>query len=193
MKRYLLISAIAVLSLMFVLPSCGGQKKAVDSNYGEVEINIPFNTPEYKTSKDFIRARSQGVSPDQATAKKIAMLNCRQEIAASMEALIKSVTEQYINQLTIADKQEYAAKFQQKAIETVKISLNGSNVIGEKLFRAKDGKYTYHIAMEMSKAPIKEEIAKAITSDEKLSLEFDKYMFDKTFDAEMAKLEQQQK
>jgi hypothetical protein len=62
-------------------------------------------------------------------------------------------------------------------------------VIGEKVFKEKDGKYTCYIAVEMSKEALATNIADRISKDAKLQLDFDKHQFKKAFDEEMEKFE----
>jgi CRISPR/Cas system CSM-associated protein Csm5 (group 7 of RAMP superfamily) len=65
-------------------------------------------------------------------------------------------------------------------------------VIGEKVFKENDGKYTYYIAIEMSKEPVVNNVADRISKDAKLQLDFDKHQFQKIFNEEMEKFEAQQ-
>ena len=67
--------------------------------------------------------------------------------------------------------------------------MEGVVVKEEKVFQSKEGQYQYYINVEMSKEPVVKNAVDAISKDEKLALEFDKFQFQKTFDAEMAKLE----
>lgn len=181
---------IAMIAIASMLSSCGGQKQ-VPANEGDVEITLPFNTPEYRSDVDFFRATGQAVSQNQATAEKMAALNARTEIATSVTATIKAVTEQYINNTTIADKQEYASKFEETARQVVNTQLAGAIIKDKKMYRSKDGsKFTSYINIEMPKAKIQEAVSDAISADEKLKLDFDKYQFQKVFDAEMAKFEE---
>jgi Flp pilus assembly CpaF family ATPase len=126
-----------------------------------------------------------------ATAKKIALQNAKTELAANIQSTIKAVTDNYTNQISVADKQEFENKFEELQRAVVNQELNDVHVIGEKVFKEKDGKYTYYIAIEMSKESIEHNIADRISKDAKLKLDFDKFQYQKIFDEEMKKFENQ--
>lgn len=178
------------LSVAFVAmtSSCGAPKK-VSANKGDVELIVPFSSAADRSDKDTFRATGIGKSPDMATAKKVAGLNARTEIASSVSVTLKAVTEQYINQVSIGDRQEYASKFEENARAVVNQQLVNSVVRGEKVFKSEEGVFTYYINIEMTKASIETAIEESITKDEKLQVAFDKYLFEKTFDAEMEKFQ----
>jgi len=168
---------------------CGGTKSVQSASN---EVSVPLSGKEYRTDKDHFRATQSGKSPDLATAKKIALQNAKAELAGNIQSTIKAVTENYTNQRTVSDKQEFENKFEENARAVVNQSLNDVKIIGEKTFKENDGKFTYYIAIEMSKEPIVNKIADRISNDAKLQLDFDKHQFQKTFDEEMSKFENQQ-
>lgn len=186
MKMKSILLAAAALMMSFAVSSCG--QKQVPANSGSEEIILPF--ADFVSDTDFFRSVGSGVSIDMATAKKIATLNARTELAGSVSSVIKAVTEQYTNQMQIEEKQEFAAKFEETTRNVVNQELAGVIIKDQKAFKGKDGKFTYYVAVEMPKQQIVDEVANAITKDKKLALEFDKFQFQKTFEAEMAKLEQ---
>lgn len=182
-KFFKVLVAAAIMPVLF---SCGGPKSVTSDMK---EVTTPLSSKEYRSDKDFFRATGLGQSPDLATAKKIAALNARTEIAASIQSTIKAVTEQYLNNVTVGDKQEFAAKFEENARQVVNQVLSGVVTKEEKVFQDKAGKYQYYVNVEMPKEAILNGVKDSITKDEKLALEFDKYQFQKTFDAEMAKFQ----
>jgi hypothetical protein len=124
-------------------------------------------------------------------AKKIALMNARTEIASTVQATMKIVSEQYLNQVTVANKQEYMAKFEETSRQVVNQVLEGVTIQEEKIFQAKKGPYQYYVNIEMSKDAVVKGVENAISKDQKLSLEFEKDQFQKIFDQEMAKFENQ--
>lgn len=185
-KFFKVVAAIAVMPMFF---SCGAPK-AVTSELKEV--STPLSGPGYRSDVNYFRETAVGESPDLATAKKIATLNARTALAAEIQSTLKAVSEQYLNQVTVGNKQEFAAKFEETSRQVVNQVLEGVVVKEEKVFQAQNGRYQYWINVEMPKEPVVKNAADAISKDEKLALEFDKFQFQKTFDAEMAKLEKQQ-
>lgn len=133
-----------------------------------------------------------GKSPDLATAKKIALQNAKSEMAGNIQSLMKRVTDQYTNQRTISDKQEFENKFEEMIRTVVKQELVDLKIIGEKTFQEADGKYTYWLAIETTKDAILNGAYDRISKDKKLQLDFDKHQYEKIFDEEMEKFEEEQ-
>ncbi|MFA7116685.1 MAG: hypothetical protein WC140_05605 [Bacteroidales bacterium] len=187
MKKSFIFTMILSIAMISFISSCGNKPKE-DSSMGS-EISLPFSGPQYRTDKDFFRTVYSGQSPDLGTAKKIAMLNARQQMAGDISSVIKSVQEQFISQMTVANKQEYASKFEENTRNVIKQQLDNVIVKDEKVFKTKTGSYTFWVVLEKSKIPIQEAIESQIKKDEKLAVEFDKFQFKKTFDSEMEKLD----
>lgn len=184
-----IIGFFAVVAMVAMISSCGGQKQIPAANQGDVEVSTPFSSAEYRSDANYFRATGIGLSPDQATAKKISLLNARTELATSVSAVIKAVTEQYIQNISVADKQEYASKFEETARQVVNTTLEGSVIKDDKTFKTPEGKFRIYTVVEMSKVKIEAAVEDAISKDDKLKLDFDKYQFQKVFDEEMAKFE----
>lgn len=192
MKINRIIGIVLAISLAsFMVSSCGGTKKAA-ANKGETELVVPLTGKEYRSDKEYFRETAEGKSPDMATAKKIALMNARTQLASNISTTVKAVSEQYINQVSIGNKQEYASKFEETSRNVVNQEISNVNIKDEKVFKSKEGTYTYYVNIEMPKQQIVDSVEKAIAKDDKMALEFDKFLFQKTFDAEMAKLEQAQ-
>lgn len=188
--KLLLIPAIAVLSLT----ACKSKKKTtIEKQTGAVEIIVPFSSKEYTTSEDYFRSKQSGKSPDQATAKKIAYQNARAEMAANINATVKRVTDQYTNQRTIGNAQEFENKFEELSREVVNLEMSNVKEIGAKLFQEPNGSYTYWIALEANKKEVFDKIDAKISSDAKLKLDYDKQKFQQIFDAEMKKMAEEGK
>ncbi len=184
MRKNLIASAMVVLALLGVT-SCGAQKQQPTTS-GRVEISVPFNSPADLSDMDYFRATASGTSPDMEMARTIADLNARTQLATQVNAVVKAVTEKYMNQVNIANKAEFAQKMEQNTRMIVNQELNGATIKGTKVFQNADGSYEYWINIEMLKKPIEESIDESISADEKLRLDFDKHLFMKTFEQEMA-------
>lgn len=189
-KQLLLIPAIAVITLA----GCKSKKQTpVQKETGAVEISVPFSSKEYRSDENFFRAKQVGKSPDLATAKKIAFQNARAEMAGNIQATIKRVTDQYTNQRSVGNTQEYENKFEELAREVVNMQLSNVKEIGEKIFKETDGSYSYWIAIEAGKKEVFEKMDAKISNDAKLKLDYDKQKFQQIFDAEMKKLAEEGK
>jgi len=186
-KEILIVSLIAI----FAFAGCKGTKK-LDKVTGAQEISVPFSESKYKSDKDYFRAKQYGKSPDLSTAKKIALQNAKSELASNIKSLVKRVTDQYTNQRTIANKQEFENKFEELAREVVDQTLTDVKIMDEKIFKETDGSFSYWVAIETSKQSILEGVTNKITKDEKLQLDYDKKKFEEIFNSEMDKLSKEQ-
>ena len=191
MKNQFLFSAMAIIIALTVF-SCKSSKPIQSVTKGSTEVSVPFSEAKYKSDKDYFRAKNTGNSPDQATAKKIALLNAKTEMASNINSVIKAVTEQYINQRTVADKKDYESKFEETTRNVVSQSLNDVRVLDEKLFKETNGTFTYWVALEMPKSALVEKLNQNISQNQRLQLDYDKKKFEETFNAEMDKMAKQQ-
>ncbi len=189
-KQLLLIPALAVLTLA----GCKSKKGTpVQKETGAVEITVPFSSKEYRSDENYFRAKQVGKSPDLATAKKIAFQNARAEMAANIQATVKRVTDQYTNQRSVGNTQEYENKFEELTREVVNMQMSNVKEIGEKIFKEPDNSYSYWIAIEAGKKEVFEKLDAKISNDAKLKLDYDKQKFQQIFDAEMKKLAEEGK
>jgi hypothetical protein len=184
---------VPVIATSLVAVSCKSKKATpIQKETGAKEITLPFSSKEYRTDEDFFRAKNVGKSPDLATAKKIAMNNAKSELASNIQTTIKKVTDQYTNQRTVGNKQEFENKFEELSREVTNLTISNIRVKDEKVFKEEDGSYTYWVAIEADKKTIFENIEKRISNDAKLRLDYDKKKFEEIFNAEMKKLAQEQ-
>jgi len=190
MKSHKLIITSLLMSLI-LSTSCKAPKQ-LEKTTGAVEISVPFSESKYKSDKDFFRAKQMGKSPDLATSKKIALQNAKSELAGNIKSIIKRVTDQYTNQRSVGDKQDFENKFEELAREVVDQTLSDIRIIDEKIFKEVDGKFTYWVAIESSKAPILDGVASKISKNEKLQLDYDKKKFEDVFNSEMEKMAKEQ-
>ena len=184
--QLLLIPAVAVLALT----GCKGKKNTtpVQKDSGAIEITVPFSSSEYRSNEDFFRAKQVGKSPDMATAKKIAFQNAKGEMAGNINSVVKRVTDQYTNQRTVGNTQEFENKFEELSRDVVNLEMSNVKEIGEKIFKETDGSFSYWIAIEAAKKEVFDKIDARISSDAKLKLDYDKQKFQQIFDAEMKKM-----
>lgn len=186
------LASLLAIALMVNFSSCGSSKSVpVADRTGAVEISLPFQGPAYRNSSTHFRAVNNGNSPDLATAKKIAMVNARNELAGNIQATIKAVTENYTQQRRIDDITEFSNKFEELTRQVVNQQLNQVNVMDEKMFQEPNGSYTSWVAIEMPVNPILDEVGKTISRDQSLRQDYDKMLFEKIFNEEMDKLEQE--
>jgi hypothetical protein len=113
-------------------------------------------------------------------------------LASNIQTTIKKVTDQYTNQRTVGNKQEFENKFEELSREVTNLTISNIRVKDEKVFKEEDGSYTYWVAIEAEKKTIFDNIEQKISNDAKLKLDYDKKKFEEIFNAEMKKLAQEQ-
>ena len=184
MKRTL-IGAIALL-LAAGAVSCSSSKKASGpaAPAGMVEEAIPLSGAQYRSNAEYYRAVQNGVSTERSTAQKIAMQNCRQDLAAAIQADVKLVIENYVKNQDTGVAAEHKSQYQELAYTAVGQQLRDVQVVEEKMFR-------HYVCMQLPKAALEAAIEDAIAKDAKLNLEFDRAQFKKIFEEQMAAFSQQ--
>lgn len=187
--------AIPVIALMTTVVSCKSKKPvSVAKQEGLIEISTPFDSKEYRSDDENFRSKQSGKSPDLATAKKIAYQNARAEMAANINAVVKRVTDQYTNQRTVGNTQEFENKFEELSREVVNLEMSNVKELGQKTFQdPSDKAYIVWIALEANKKAVFDKIDAKISSDAKLKLDYDKQKFQQIFDAEMKKMAEEGK
>jgi len=187
MKKVVCWGMALLASLVIV--SCSGTKKVVrEEAPGTVDVILPLSGKEYQSDKEFYRAKSSGKSPDIATAKKIALINAQTEISRLINSRIKAVAENYTNQRSLSNSQDFENKFEDLAKSVVSQQLVDVSIIGEKLLKT-GTTYEYWIAIEVSKQAILNGIDNSISKNQKLQIDYDKKKFEESYDKEMEKLE----
>jgi hypothetical protein len=169
--------------------SCRTSKNVEGASRGMKEITVPLSGKEYQTSRKFFRAKSVGKSPDMATAKKIALNNAKAELSGMISSIIKSVTDNYTNQRSVANVQDFENKFENLTREVVYQQLTNVSIIGEKVFRSKAGIVEYWTAVEVLKDDIMNGITNKVSQNQQLRLDYDKEKFEGVLNAEMEKIE----
>ena len=171
------------------ITSCGSSKQATTSATapaGMVEEVVPLSGPQYRGDKDFYRAVQNGASADRSVAQKIATQNCRQALAANIQADVQVVIENYVKSQNTGVATENKAQYQELAYSVVNQRLADVQVVDEKIYRENNGQYRFYICLQMPKAAIEEAVENAIANDAKLNLEFDREQFKKIFVEQMA-------
>jgi hypothetical protein len=172
--------------------SCGSEQKVdMKDSKSREEITLPLSGSQYQSDKETFRTKSNGTSIDMATAKKIAMLNAKGELASLINTKIKAVTDQYVNQRQVGENSEFEQKFEDMTRSVVNQQLNDIRIIGEKTYRVDGNKVEYWVAIEMKKDAVMNAINDQISKKKKLQLDFDKHKYEEVFNKEMAKFEQE--
>ena len=191
-----------IFSLLIVAASatvsCGSSKKATATPApstpavtaaapsGMVEEVVPLSGPQYRSDKQYYRAVQNGLSADRSMAQKIAMQNCRQELAAAIQADTKTVIETYAKSQNTGANSTYTNQYQEMAYTVINQSLADVQVVDEKIYRETSGQYRFYVCLQIPKADLSENIAKSIENEAKLKADFDAEQFKKIFNEKMA-------
>lgn len=182
MKRLSILALMAVGTFTFF--SCGGTKSVTN---GRQEITIPCQD-QGRSDKDNFRASATAKSANLNTAKQKALLNAKTTLASNIASTIKSVSENYVNEMDAAGASEFTQSYQNMAKDVVSQKLSGVVVTCEKYYEAEGGGYEAFVAVEMSKTDILNATESTISKDKKLEVMYDREKFRKQFEEEMSKL-----
>ena len=185
MKKYLYFAIAVVFAATSV--NCSSTKTTDTIAKGDVEVNIPLSSPEHRSDKKFWRAVQMGTSTDVSMAKKVALQNARQDLAATVQSQIKAVIENYGQNASMGAKTQNETLYQELTTTVINQTLIGAELKDEKLIKTAEGSNRYHVCLQISKEEVGEQIIEKLSEDEKLKLEFDRERFKKIYDEEMAK------
>lgn len=175
--------------------SCSSSKKATQAPApapvpsGMTEEVIPLSGPQYRSDAEFYRAVQNGLSAERSMAQKIAMQNCRQELASAVQADVQLVIENYAKSQDTGMTNEHKNQYQELAYSVINQRMADVQVVDEKLYREANGQYRYYVCLQIPKKSIAEAIEEKLANlanDAKLNLEFDREQFKKIFQDHMA-------
>jgi hypothetical protein len=176
------------------MSSCGSAEKAVTTKaQGEELIEVYCTGPDYQSDKNYFRASAIGESLDQMVSKKKAGTNARAELATLIQSTIKGTIDNYVNSTELNNVEQVEERFEGLTREVINQQLNNIKVICEKQTRTGENKYKTYIALEMSAKDLEEAINQKLSQDDKLKVDYDYEKYKETFNAEMQKLEAQQR
>ncbi|MGI6478313.1 MAG: hypothetical protein ACOX0M_02600 [Salinivirgaceae bacterium] len=187
-KNVLLVMLLAVsVTGMY---SCKKTKPTTASGSEFKEIIVPCQDKGYSDAMNF-RATGMGTSMNMATSKDKALFNAKTRMAGLIESTVKSVTEQYTNEIDVGDKKEFEQSFEQMARDVTKRTLVEVTITCEKTGKNPKGEFETYIALEVTKDAIYNGVNNGISKDQKLQLKYDQMKFKEKFDEEMEKLERE--
>jgi len=169
MKKSTIIQVLAFSAMgVFVMGCKGSKKDKTKTPKGEVEVIVPCSGPDYFTDKKVFRSNSIGESLDQVASKKKALTNARNELAASIQTTVKTVTDNYMNSREFNNQEELEERFESLNREVVNQKLTGLRTICEKLVKTPEGRYKTYIAIELSADDLVTEYNERLSKDDRL-------------------------
>lgn len=186
-EKISILLSILFVSTLFVFTQCGSTR---DLPRGEVPVDILCSGPEYRSDSEYFRANSSADSPNMANSKRMALSNARAELAGQMEVTVKSVIDNYVQDVTIGDMQEFQQRYEGMSREVINQKLVGTRIICEEVTRTPEGRYRTYVAIELSGNEILDAMNERISRDDRLRLDYDYDRFKNTFNEEMRNMEQ---
>lgn len=186
---YYYLTAMLLLAVV-TLSQCKSKKDVAQTPPGETRVEVLCSGPEYFSDNEYFRANSVAESQNQANSKRMALSNARAELAAQIEVTVKSVIDNYVQDLTVGNRSEYTQRYEGLSREVINQRLSGTRVICEELTRTPEGMYKTYIAIELSGEEIVNAMNQRISNDERLRLDYDYEKFKETFDGEMEQMRQ---
>ena len=190
---------LRVTTVMLVLASVGAvglssckSKKVTKDQVGTELKSLPCQGPKYTTDDKFFRSSQIGTSSDISLAKEKALTLAKQQLAASIQTKIKSVTDRYVNEREIGNQSDFSQKFENLTREVVDQTLIDIRTVCEQSTVLEDGRFRTFVALEINKETLKNGISERISRQDLIQLEYDKKKFEEIFDEEMRKIEEGQ-
>jgi hypothetical protein len=190
-----LISPLMLLALVATvgtsLTSCKGKRKKATQEVVGTEIrSLPCQGPRYTTDDKFFRASQIGTSSDISLAKEKALTLAKQVLAGSIQTQMRSVTDRYVNEREIGNRADFSQKFENLTREVIDQTLTDIRTACEQLTQIEDGRFRCFIALEINKQDLLNGINNRISRQELIQLEYDKSQFERIFNEEMRKIDE---
>ena len=188
--HFVLTAFLMVTLSVAILSGCKSKQKATTiADQGEKELALPCFEDQYMTSDGILRANAIGESMDQMTSKKKALTEARAELAAQINTLVKTVTDNYVKSGEFDNKEELLERYEGLTREVVKQELNGTKTICQKMTQTASGNYKTYIAIELAGSELLSAINNRVSNDEMLKIDYNYEKYKKTFEEEMNKLD----
>ncbi len=187
-QRLSTITTLVLLSGVLLFTQCR-TKEETTAPEGETRVEVLCSGPEYRSNDEFFRSNGVAESPNQANSRRMALSNARADLAGQIEVTIKAVIDNYVQDIAVDNRQEYAQRYEGLSREVINQKLQGTRVICEELTRTADGNYKTYLAIELVGTEILGAMNDRISRDDRLRLDYDYERFKDTFNEEMDRME----
>lgn len=182
-----LFAACLLFPALMLMFSCKSSKPAGVEKQGETVIEVLCTGPEYQSDKTHLRVSSIGESMDQVVAKDKALSEARAQLAASLNTLLKGVTDNYVKQSEVNNREVLHERYEKLNREVVNQEVTGTRTLCEKTTRTASGNYKTYLAVELNTEDLLAAMNNRISGDEQLKIDYNYEKFKKTFEEEMNK------
>jgi len=184
----LMILALS-LGLLIGCKSSKSTTTSVKPPSDEQEVVRYCYGPQYNSDKEHFRASATGESMDQMMSEKKAMTEARSKLAAQIETLVKTVTDNYGKSTEVNKKEEMLGRYETLTREVVKQKLSGTIEICNKQTKTKEGNYKTYVTIELAGNDVLSGLNSRLSSDQVLKVDYNYEKFKKTFEDEMNKMD----
>ena len=181
-----IIASMVLASITLVSCSSSIALTKVDDSR---EVKLPFSEKEYKTNAEFLRATKNGESRDLQGSEMIARHNAEALLANTIGAAIKGVTEQYFQNTSDNNSNDFSNKFESTTRTITNEAVSNIKIVDTKTFKKANGVYDTWMVIEVSKKSILAGTLKAMSNQKAFKLESDQAKFREIFEQEMSKLD----
>lgn len=170
--RYFTRVALATLVLL-LLAGCGGSQEATNQRQSDGPPTVE-GAPRWMTQKpemqNYMFGAGTGVSPSYQLALDMAESRARQDIGESIEAELRSMTEDFQEQIG----GEYMNQFTSTTRTVVDRTLRGTRSRDTQVRKTTEGGYRAFVLMEYPIGPAAEEFIQKLRSNDELYTRFRK-------------------
>ena len=174
------------ISLIFIIPiilQCG-----VSAPKGQKSVELPCFQDKYTSKKKVYIASGRGVSIDQGTARKKAMINAKTEITSLIKSNIRTLVDDYTVSRTVNNQEEVKSRFETITSESVEQLLFDVQIACQELtFDKKNKQYNSYLALTIDKDNLASNLSSKLSSEDKKELDMDYSKFRELLDNEIKK------
>jgi hypothetical protein len=172
---------LASLASSVLLVSCGPSLPA-----GQKAVELPCFQDKYTSNSKNYMASGRGISVDQVTSRKKALMNAKSEIASLIRTSVKVLTDDYSISRTVNNQEQFKSRFESITSESVNEMLTDIEVACQQLaFDKNSGQYNTYIALSISKDKTAAQIVDKLSDKEKKELDIDYEKFRILLDKEI--------
>ncbi len=186
-QKLTLFTTFMVVCVALLFTQCSSKEEIPT---GETRVEVLCSGPEYRSDNEYFRTNSVAESPNQANSRRMALSNARSDLAGQMEVTVKAVIDNYVQDITVGDRQEFSQRYEGLSREVINQKLTGTRIICEEVTRTEQGRYKTYLAIELMGNEVLNAMNERISNDERLRLDYDYEKFKETFNEEMQSMEQ---
>lgn len=155
----------------------------------EQEVTRYCYGKEYMSDKENFRAMAVGESMDQMMSERKALTDARAKLAAQIDVMVKTVTDNYAKSTEVNKKEEMLSRYETLTREVVKQKLNGTIEICNKQTKSSNGNYKTYVSIQLAGNDVLSALNNRLSNDQVLKVDYNYEKFKKTFEDEMNKME----